>query len=88
VTTIGTIEKLQAERLGPGVVIVRLSEPPGAGEWEWLLDSVHAYVGEAPLVILRGSGWSATPVAEVMAVAISQDLSATTGAEVAIDASR
>jgi hypothetical protein len=86
-TTVGTIEKLEAERLGEGVVIVRLSEPPGAGEWEWLLESVHEYVGGAALVILRGPGWSATPGAEMMAVAIAQDLRATRGAEVAIDAS-
>ena len=84
--TVGTIDKLEAERLGEGVVIVRLTEPPGAGEWEWLHDSVHQYAGEAPLVILRGPGWSATPVAEMMAVAISQDLRSTTGAQVAVDA--
>jgi hypothetical protein len=84
--TVGTIDKLEAERLGGGVVVVRLSEPPGAGEWEWLRESVHGYAGEAPLVILRGSGWAATPVAELMAVAISQDLRASRGAQVAIDA--
>ena len=83
--TVGTIDKLEAERLGEGVVVVRLSEPPGAGEWEWLQDSVHGYVGQAPLVILRGAGWSATPVAELMAAEISQDLRRTKGAQVAID---
>jgi hypothetical protein len=86
-TTIGTITKLEAERLGTGVVIVRLSEAPSAGEWEWLLESVHEFVGKAPLVVLRGFGWSATLVARTMAIAICQDLRATTGAEVAIDAS-
>ena len=84
--TIGTIDKLEAERLGEGVVIVRLSEPPGAGEWEWLHESVNAYVGHAPLVILRGPGWAATPVAEMMATAISQDLRRSRGTQVAIDA--
>ena len=84
--TVGTIDKLEAERLGEGVVVVRLSEPPGAGEWEWLQDSVHGYVGQAPLVILRGEGWSATPVAELMAAELSQHLRRTKGAQVAIDA--
>jgi len=85
VTTVGTIDKLEAERLGDGVVVVRLTEPPGAGEWEWLQDSVHGFAGEAPLVILRGPGWSATPVAELMAVEISQELRRVRGAQVAID---
>lgn len=85
--TVGTIDKLEAERLGEDVVVVRLSEPAGAGEWEWLLDSVHGYAREAALVILRGPGWAATRVSEMMAVAISQDLRATRGAQVAIDAS-
>ena len=86
VDTVGTMEKLEAERLGEDVIIVRLSEPPGAGEWEWLLDSVHQYVGEAVLVILRGLGWAATPVARMMTDAVSHDLRATKGAQVAIDA--
>ncbi|HSL10798.1 MAG TPA: hypothetical protein VLA82_05745 [Actinomycetota bacterium] len=84
--TIGTIDKLEAERLGEGVVIVRLTEPAGAGEWEWLQDSVRGYAGDAPLVILRGPGWAATPVAEMMATAISQDLRRAKGTQVAIDA--
>jgi hypothetical protein len=83
--TVGTIDKLEAERLGDGVVIVRLSEPPGAGEWEWLHDSVQGYVGQAALVVLRGSGWSATPVAQLMAAEISQELRRSRGAQVAID---
>jgi hypothetical protein len=86
VDSVGTMEKLEAERLGEDVVIVRLSEPPGAGEWEWLLDSVHQYADEAVLVILRGFGWAATPVARMMAEAVSHDLTATRGAQVAIDA--
>ena len=85
--TVGTIDKLEAERLGDDVVVVRLSEPAGAGEWEWLLDSVHGYASEAALVILRGPGWAATPVSEMMAAAISQDLRAKRGSQVAIDAS-
>jgi hypothetical protein len=85
--TVGTIDKLEAEKLGEHVVVVRLSEPAGAGEWEWLVDSVHDVVGEAALVILRGPGWSATPVSEAMAIQISRDLRTTRGAQVAIDAS-
>jgi hypothetical protein len=86
-STVGTIDKLEAEKLGEDVVVVRLSEPAGAGEWEWLVDSVHDFVGEAALVILRGPGWSATPVSEAMAIQISRDLRTTRGAQVAIDAS-
>lgn len=83
--TVGTIDKLETERLGEGVVIVRLSEPPGAGEWEWLHDSVLDYAREAPLVVLRGLGWSATPVAEMMAAAISKELRTATDTQVAVD---
>lgn len=82
---VGTIEKLEAEKLGEGVVVVRLSDPPGAGEWEWLLESVHRYTGHAGMVILRGRGWGASPVAELMAAQISQLLRTSRNVEVVID---
>jgi hypothetical protein len=53
-----------------GTVHVRIEGTPTLEEWDELLDTLHAHVLEADVVVLSGRGWSsrfAREMAEVLA---------------------